>query len=137
MYDTSIFKMGACGVKNVLLPLPDFSHLLNYLPNWVGLPERCAAWDIFLVVHVLLSSKTAFSRQFWISCLSKEKTLFCHFTTWLPFLIFTRKTANCFYNQKPSSSKKLVSFVCAKWCFCWLDLFKNTAEGFFVYTGET
>ena len=30
--------------------------------------------------------------------------LFCHFTTWLPFLIFTRKTANCFYNQKPFSS---------------------------------
>ena len=64
-----------------------------------------------LLFVILLSSNTFARDKFWISCyFLKEREnpsalyFFCHFTTWLPFLIFTRKTANCFYNQKPFSS---------------------------------
>lgn len=64
-----------------------------------------------LLFVILLSSNTFSRDKFWISCyFLKEREnpsalyFFCHFTTWLPFLIFTRKTANCFYNQKPFSS---------------------------------
>ena len=65
-----------------------------------------------LTCHLLFgwSCPVLFPDKFWISCYFFEGKrnpfslyFFCRFTTWLPFLIFTRKTANCFYNQKPFS----------------------------------